>query len=83
MDEDGEKNKFYLELDYEIFKGETIEEHNNELSNLDISSITERKIHYNCHKCKYFPYIQFENQFIIFTCKCGENKVDLFLQNEV
>ena len=76
MDEDGEKDKSYLDfLDYEIFKEETIEENNNELFNLDISSIKNEKIHYYCHKCKYFPYIQFENQFIIFTCKCGKNKV--------
>jgi len=82
MDEDGEKFKSYLDLDYEIFKDEGIEEHNNELFNLDISSIKDGKTHYFCKKCKYFPYIQFENQFIIFTCKCGKNKMDLFFQNE-
>ena len=83
MDEDGEKHKSYLDFyDNEIFKDKTIEEHNNELFNLDISSIKEEKFHYCCQNCKYFPYIQFENQFIIFSCKCGKNKVDLFFQNE-
>ena len=79
--EDEEKYKSFL--DCEIFKDKTIEEHNNEVFNLDISLIKETRNHYFCHECKYFPYIQFENQFIIFTCKCGENKVDLFSENEI
>ena len=78
--EDEEKYKSFF--DCEIFKDNTIEEHNNELFNLDISSIKGGEIHYFCKKCKYFPYIQFEDQYLIFTCKCGENKVDLFLQND-
>ena len=82
MDEDGEKNKTFFEIDNKIFKDEKSEEHNNELFNLDISSIKKGKTHYYCHKCKFFPYIQFENQFIIFTCKCGKNKVDLLSQNK-
>ena len=61
MDEDGEKFKSYLDLDYEIFKDEGIEEHNNELFNLDISSIKNGKTYYFCKKYNYFPYIQFEN----------------------
>jgi len=76
--EKGENNPF---LDTKIFKSEVTEEHN-DLFNLDMSSIVEEKSHYFCHKCNFFPYIQFDNQFMSFTCKCGENKIDLFLGNE-
>ena len=31
MEEDGENFKSYLDLDYEIFKDDGIEEHNNDL----------------------------------------------------
>jgi len=76
--EKGENNPF---LDTKMFISEVTEEHNN-LFNLDISSIVEEKSHYFCHICNFFPYIQFDNQFLSFTCKCGENKIDLFFGNE-
>ena len=78
-----EENFIKIYLDSQLFMDKTHEEHNNDLSNSDISLIEGGNNHYFCHKCGYFPFIQFENQYIIFTCKCGENKVNLLVQNEI
>jgi len=61
---------------FELFIEKNNQASNNQLYNLNLSSINNIEIHYLCGKCLKFPYIKFckNKKFIRLNCSCFNNK---------